>query len=146
MDPHSTDREWNLEPEARDVLQRLLAEFGRDGFVPGWHHPSEEIEPSHYSWPWWEASRAVGEWRDALYEYGVVDPSADYLSEDVSQRMQQYGQSPSLLENVDLDTVRAVLTYVVRSERFSEGHMQTMFEAGVAQAATHRLVALGTAA
>ncbi len=124
-------------------FERFVREFEREGFTAGVTHPAEEIEAHRYTWPSWTPSTVVVEWHDALYERGIVDPEADYLSDEFGQRIEAWVKDPSSLLGAGLDTIRAVLTYIVRGERFCEGHIAEMFERGVAQAATSRLACLG---
>ena len=91
---------------------------------------------------YWTPSDCVMRWEKAIYDRHLVDPDSGYLSEQFSRRMQDYTRDPSRLLEADLATVRTVLTNVVRGERFCDGYMADMFESGVAQAATRRLVQL----
>lgn len=121
---------------------RFAEAFESEGFDAGRIHASEEVEPGLYSWPWWEESPIVGEWHQALYETGVIDPESDYLSEEFAETMRHFEADPALLDGADLQTIRTVLTNISRGERFCDGYMASMFENGVAQAATRRLVTL----
>lgn len=91
---------------------------------------------------YWMAGDCVMRWEQAVYDRQVVDPDSAYLSERFSRQMDSYIHDPSRLREADLATVRTVITNVVRGERFCEGYMAEMFECGVAQAATRRLVEL----
>ncbi|MDZ4179303.1 MAG: DUF6508 domain-containing protein [Coriobacteriia bacterium] len=117
--------------------------FELRGFVAGRAHPSEELEPGVYSWPSWESSPIVSEWHRALYDHNIIDPQSPYLTEEFAARMREFEDDPSLLSGQDLSTIRTVLTYISRGERFCDGLMADMFDKGVAQSATRRLVELG---
>ncbi len=128
----------------KDLLafKRFADAFDAEGFHAGRIHTSEEVEPGVHSWPWWEASPVAGEWHQALYDNGIIDPESDYLSVEFAQQMRQFEADPTLLSAADLSTVRTVLTNISRGERFCDGYMASMFDTGVAQAATRRLVEL----
>lgn len=53
-----------------------------------------------------------------------MDP--EYLSVDVNRLL----ADPNLLHQADIDQLRAVLTFIVRGERFCDGHWATMVERG----------------
>jgi len=136
-----------MEPSSGDLLafRRFADAFDAENFDAGRVHSSEEVEPGVYSWPWWEESPIVGEWHQALYDNHVIDPESDYLSEDFAAKMRQFEVAPALLDGADLQTIRTVLTNISRGDRFCDGYMASMFENGVAQAATRRLVGLASA-
>lgn len=128
-------------PSREDIasFQRFVGAFSKSDFSPGtWHH-AEEVEPGLYAVGWWEASRIVAEWERAIYDRHVIDPNSHYMSQEFGERMSRYRTDPSVLGEADLVTIRTVLTYIVRGERFCSGHIESMFESGVAQAATRRL-------
>lgn len=123
---------------------RFAAAFETDGFVASTAHEPEEIEPGVMTMPWWEYSDVVSEWQQALCEHGVIDAQSDDLSAEFVARMSEFEADPSLIGDADLQTIRMVLTRISRGERFCDGYMATMFENGVARAATRRLVELAT--
>ncbi len=124
------------------IFARFVDAFERADFEAGRAHPSEEVKPGVYSWPWWESSPIVSEWHHALYDHHIIDSHSPYLTEEFAARMHEFVDDPSLLVGQDLPTMRTVLTYIARGDRFCDGLMAAMFEQGVAQAATRRLVAL----
>ena len=126
-------------------FSRYLDAFELREFKAGRAHPSVEIEPGVYSWPSWENTPIVSEWHQALYDRNIIDPESPYLTEEFATRMRQFAANPSLLSGQDLPTIRTVLTYIARGDRFCDGLMADMFENGAAQAATRRLVELGQA-
>jgi hypothetical protein len=54
--------------------------------------------------------------------------------------MSEFAADLCLVESVDLAIARTILTNIARSDRFCDGYMADMFENGMAQAATRRLV------
>lgn len=133
------------EPSREDIasFERFVEGLSKAAFSPGTWHRAEEIEPGHYTWPHWEPSAVVREWHDALCDLGVVDSESDYLSEEFGRYMEGLTLDSSGLSSASLATTRAVLTYIVRGDRFCDGQIIEMFEKGVAQAATIRLAQLG---
>lgn len=134
------------DPRAADLLAfaPYVEAFEQADFSAGRFHPAEEIEPNTYTWPSWESSPIVSEWHQALYDRHIMDPQSPYLDAQFTVRMREFEASPSLLSDQDLSTIRTVLTYIARGDRFCEGLIADMFEKGVAQAATRRLVDLAT--
>lgn len=134
-----------LHPDELDLgaFERFAVAFDSEDFDAGTVHPSEEIEPGVHALPWWESSSVVTEWHDALYDHHIIDGSSDYLSEEFASRMRDFVSDTSLLASEDLVTIRTVLTNISRGDRFCDGYMAEMFENGIAQAATRRLVELG---
>lgn len=133
------------EPSRADLVSfgRFAEAFSEADFSPGVWHPADEIEPGLLAVGWWQPSKIVAEWEHAIYDRHVIDPDADYLSEEFGARVREYQREPTRLDDAELDELRAVLTYVVRGERFCDGHIESMFVSGVAQHATRRLAFLG---
>lgn len=96
----------------------------------------DEVEPGVMQLPWFEYSDAVGNWERALYDHNIL---CDYGEEGWHERFAAIVDHPGLLASADLTTIRKVLTTVVRGERFCDGHIAGMFEAGVVQVAMRRL-------
>jgi hypothetical protein len=116
--------------------------FSRPGFVAGsWIHPEPEPDGTPQIGHW-EPARDVQQWHDALYRHGLVMPDHEWSAADRREEMARFQADPSALASADLDTIRKVLTTMARADRFTEGFLGSMFEAGVAQAATRRLAAL----
>jgi len=126
----------------RAFFARFADAFEREGFCAGRFHPSEPTGPNSFTFGWWESSPIVSQWHAALYDRNIIDPQSDYLSPEFAARMAQFSKDPTMLLEQDLATIRTVLTNIARGDRFCEGYMAGMFEAGVAQAATRRLAGL----
>ncbi len=116
--------------------------FDSEGFSWGEIHTEPPQEDGTLVMPWPDYSDMVSRWHNALYERHVIDGQSDYLSEALARRMHEFAADPSSLSACDLPTIRTVLTYIARGERFCDGHMAEYFDNGVAQAATRRLVEL----
>ena len=97
----------------------------------------EEVERGVMQMPWFEYSDLVGAWERALYEHNLI---YDYLgTPEWYERYAAIGEDPALLASADLTTICTVLSTVMRGERFCDGHIAGMFEAGVVHAAMARL-------
>jgi hypothetical protein len=121
------------------AMGEFATAFEAEGFAAGeWTSP-ERQEDGAIQLCYWSPSEQVILWEQAVYDLHIVDSSSDYMGEDMGHLLQQFQQDPSLLLASDLATVRAVVTNIVRGERFCDGYMAGMFESGVAQAATRRL-------
>lgn len=83
--------------------------------------------------------RSFVEFLDALNYTGFVEPF-DYMAW-AGQRSQTNGMQESSEEvrSMDLEELRKLLTMHLRIERFSEGHMQKLFEEGFFQKFFNRL-------
>lgn len=116
--------------------------FESPDFVAGsWTHPSSGPD-GVIQMSYWEPHPDVRRWHDSLYRHGMVLPDFDWSAADWRDSMARLQADPSLLESADLETVRKVLTTAARADRFNEGYLDSLFETGVAQAATRRLGAL----
>lgn len=134
-------------PSREDLLavSAFADVFERPGFVAGaWRHPGpgpDGVAQMSY----WEPEPEVQRWHDALYGRGIVLRDHEWDSALQREEMARYEAHPAALEEADLDTVRRVLTTISRADRFNEGYLGSMFEAGVAQGATRRLASLAAA-
>jgi len=135
------DRAATSGPYSEDLaaVAAFAAVFEDSDFVAGlWTHPDPAadgvIRMSH-----WEPHADVQRWLDSLYRHGMVLPDFEWSAADWRDSMVGFQADPSLLESADLETVRKVLTTAARADRFNEGYLGSLFEAGVAQAATRRL-------
>jgi len=113
--------------------------FDAPGFSPGEWVPSEKQKNGSYTFPWWNGSQVVNEWLQALYDHNIIDPDSGYMEESHAEFMLRLKEDSSPIADSDLATVRRVLTYVVRADRFVEGTLAEAFHSGVAQTATRRL-------
>ena len=136
-----TNRVSSEEPTKSDLaaVGAFAESFDAPGFMPGEWIPSEKQADGSYTFPWWKWSPEVSDWHRALYDHKIVDPHSGYLDESNVEYIQSLHQDPSLIDDSDLPTLRRVLTYLVRSERFVEGTLAKAFKSGIAQAATRRL-------
>lgn len=128
---------------SRDDLLAVAAfadQFEDPHFIPGeWIHPAAG-DDGVIQIGWWSASDAVFAWEAALYDRRIINPDCDYLSARNVRFVNRAIAMPSLLADVDLSTLRSVLTFLARAERHSGGGWyESAFESGLAQVATRRL-------
>jgi hypothetical protein len=116
-----------LEPEAIPALVRLLPVLESPAFSPGQWRGGEANEEGVIQMPWFEPSdkaQAVldevrrGGWLFA-YDWQAWQDEARALIES------------DALEGADIDTLRRLLTLLVRSDRFMEGQLAWAFESGL---------------
>lgn len=121
------------------AVASFSAIFERPGFEAGsWVHPKPAADGA-IQMSYWQPHPDVQRWHDSLYAHGLVLPDFDWAAEDWRGAMAGFQADPSALAAADLETVRKILTTAARADRFNEGYLGSLFEAGVAQAATRRL-------
>jgi hypothetical protein len=79
----------------------------------------------------------VPEFVQALYEHGWVSPAFDWT--EWQQSAQEFVDSPRKVEKADAAVIQKLLTTHVRTDRFCEGHLASMFENGHIGALLRRL-------
>lgn len=88
---------------------------------------------------WWSPSQTVAEWGQALYDHQIVDPDSDYLDQSNVDFVNRSIREPALIADLDLPSLRRVLTFLARAERHADGGWyESAFKSGMAQAATRR--------
>lgn len=121
--------------------------FAAPDFVAGeWIQPSER-DDGVIQLGWWSPSDVVSQWEQALYDHSIVDPDSDYLGESNVRFVNRCIAVPELVADVELSTLRRILTFLVRAERHTGGGwFESAFGSGMAQAATRRLGVLAASA
>jgi hypothetical protein len=90
---------------------------------------------------WFFYADEVIDWIQALHDHHMtLDFQGDHEWELF---VRHYVGDPMLLESVDLETIRKVLTDALRWEGEVPGHLMAMFDQGVIHAAMRRLRVLG---
>jgi len=119
--------------DLRDRIDALLR------FLPGF----ESTGAGHGEWrfedgvmPFLVTSEAVTEFVEALYEKGWVEPFDWGAWQDTAAR---YVESPAMVAQADVETIRKLLTTHARQDRFCEGHLVAMIESGHIAACLRRL-------
>lgn len=137
------EKKWGMnEAPSREDLAAVASfssAFAAPGFTPGeWVAPGEIADG--FMFPWYASSEPVSRWHNALYEHHTIDPDSDYLGEANVALVNRVIKDPALVGDMDLPTLRRVLTFVARAERHTGGGwFAEAFKTGMAQAATRRL-------
>ena len=126
------------QPTAREI-QELLAFLPRlyaEGLTPIERVHSKDADAEVVAFPWAEYDDVVREFmdlirRDCWHDYGYVPADVEKLIE-----------SEEAIEAASLPQIRAMLTYVLRGERFSDGWWGHMIEGGYVRRILERLAEL----
>ena len=111
-----------LEPSHIANLLEFIPIFEAPGFCPGHEIPVDED-----GWPLEDFVKAVSRFMDACYKNGFV---VRFNWEDWESVAQGYVQNPALLKDADMSTVRRLLTWHVRQNRFAKDHVSGMIANG----------------
>jgi hypothetical protein len=93
------------------------------------------VEPEG-QFPYFSFSHEVDEFIDTLYKQDMIIP---FDWRNWREEAQHYQTDPEALERADLLTLRKLLTVHIRTDRFAEGHLASVFESGHITAILHRL-------
>lgn len=120
-----------------DALTAFLSKLYKDGPEPivVWHDPFEESGAMGRP-PWPEYREDVR----AFFEMAGNDAWADYgyVPETAGRLLKETGA----IESADLLSLKTMLTYCVRGERFCDGHWEMMVSAGYIRRILTRLAEL----
>ena len=120
-------------PDPVAAIMRFQQLFDSPGYIFG------QIVSPPGQWGYAAMSPDVDEFVQALYDNGWVEPF-DWPS--FQDQAEKYFENPDSLATADLETLRKLLTLHVRKERFCDGHLLAMFDAGHIQAILRRLRAI----
>jgi len=117
--------------EQIDVLMPFVRRFEKAGFSAGkW-----EIKEGHF--PWFNHDEAVTDFIKVLYDNNWITSAFNWTEWKDSAK--KYVDSPKAIRSADAVTIQKLFTTHVRSDRFCEGHLASMFESGHILALLHRL-------
>ncbi|MDE0407360.1 MAG: DUF6508 domain-containing protein [Alphaproteobacteria bacterium] len=126
------------QPTAQDIrdLVAFLPKLYADGFTPIKSVHSKDADGEIVAFPWPEYDQTVEDFlrvarRDCWIDRGYVPAEVAKLIE-----------SEEAIRQATLPQVRAMITYFVRGERFSDGHWGRMIEGGYVRRILERLAAL----
>ena len=126
------------QPTARDIenLLAFLPKLHVEGFTPIKSVHSKDEDGEIVAFPSAEYDEVVKEFmdqirRDCWYDYG-------YVPADV----EKFIESEEAIKAATLPQIRAMLTYVLRGERFNDGWWGRMIEGGYVRRILERLGAL----
>jgi ADP-ribosyl-[dinitrogen reductase] hydrolase len=101
---------------------------------PGYQFGQWVAREGHF--PHFSFSPEVRGFIDTLYKQSMIIPF-DWMS--WSEETKWYQSDPDALATADLLTLRKLLTVHVRADRFTEGHLASVFASGHVTAILHRL-------
>jgi hypothetical protein len=125
-------------PRLSDALRALLPyleAFRR----PGYRHGEWRVGTEY---PIYDFAPTTAAFLRALAENGIVQPFDWIAWKDEAVRLME---DPAALACADEATLRRLLTTHVRADRFTEGHLATMFERGHFDRILERIEALDRA-
>jgi hypothetical protein len=126
----------------REATGWNLAEF--EGVVSDPHgfgswQGGQEIEPGVRQMPWFDLSEGAQAFLQAAYDHGWVRPSIHWMRWSETERGQALLARPDLIAGATEDEVAAVLTTLIRAERFGDGTLLGAVERGLLRAVVARL-------
>ena len=100
-------------------------------FIPAFDDPSIatdwQIPMDEDHWPDVEFMKGVSRFMDVCYKNGVV---VRFDWENWETEAMKWVREPALLKEADLGTVRRLLTWHIRQNRFTKNHVATMIASG----------------
>ena len=127
--------DWSLR-ERLKALASFKADFERPGFVFGESHPGKQVGYTYTS-GWVFYGEVANRLSRTAYAYGWVRVF-DWSSWHVSEEGTKLWNDPGAISEANEDELARVITTHMRGERFSDGHLQGAFEAGVLTAIVTR--------
>lgn len=126
-------------PTPREI-DELLA------FLPAFEDPAEPVAEWSKGSVEWESKRATlsyPSYSDAVMAFHRLIHQPQWLHIGYQdERPKDLAENPDRIPSATLDQITALLTWVVRGERFCDGHMDSCFNLGIPQAALRRLAEL----
>lgn len=128
-------------PTSQEIaeLVSFLPRLYGDGFeaIKNWHGETE-IEEGVFSPPWPRYDAVVDEFFRVASKECWCD--YDYRPQDAGRMI----EDADFIQTADLAQIKTMLTFVVRGERFCDGHWGTMIKGGHIRRLLERLAELGT--
>ncbi len=119
-------------------LSEFAGVVGAPGGFGAWRG-GEEVEPGVVQMPWFELSPQAAAFVDAAYDRGWVRQGVSWTAWSETARGRRLLQEPAALAGASEDEVAAVLTALVRGERFGDGTLLDGVRRGVLAAALRRI-------
>jgi hypothetical protein len=131
----------NLDAEVRARL-RHLASFAEvvdsPDFVFGQWVPMEQQSDGVYTMPWFDFSRAGRDLIGAM----IVSPEVNWPTWVTTDEAQRLLADPAAVAHATVDQLVALMTALVRGDRFNEGLLARHFETGHLRAIVRRAAQL----
>jgi len=119
-----------MTPKNIEAITRFLPVFEQDRYEFGVWSVEDDFLPSV------QYSKDVDDFIGALYREGFVLTFDWPQWQDEAARIVE---DPAVLQQANINTIQKLLTTHVRKDRFCEGHLLNMFEAGHISALLRRL-------
>jgi hypothetical protein len=108
-------------------LTQFLPVFNAPAFKAGEWIESKQGSDEIFSTPWVSYSPEVEKFIKACYEDKVI---LGFRWPAWGEKAEAFYRNPGLLEKASLLTLRRLLTFHLRKDRFCDGHLLDMFESG----------------
>ena len=72
---------------------------------------------------------AAWSWNQALYDHNIIDP--DYSPDNARSWLRSVVADSTFVASIDLEQVRAMMTFLSRAERFCDGRIEKYANNGV---------------
>ena len=109
---------------AMDELLALLPFFEAQECKPVESWAGGETRPGVFTWPYPNYVDEVERFVDVASQEFWND--YDYVDKNVSG----WFEKPGFVERADLAEIKSMLTFIMRGERFCDGHIEAMIDAG----------------
>lgn len=119
-----------------DELLAFLPIFDVEGFEPTESWAGGEVSPGVFTWRFPNYRDEVDSFMHAASRPFWVD--RHYLDTDV----ETWFEEPNVIAEAGLGEIKSLLTYIVRGERFCDGHVGQLIEGGHVQRLLRRLAEL----
>ena len=129
-DPTAAERK-----AARPLLE-LLPGMEAKGFeaAPSWG--GGETSPGVFHMPYPNYCEEIGRFIQLAHDEALID--REYVDKDVGEWLRR----PAFVEQATLADVKSILTFMVRGERFCDGHIAALFGEGHVVAVLRRLAVI----
>ncbi len=127
----SQNESQSIEPAQLAALLAFVPVFEAPAFCPGQVIPMDED-----GFPAEEFKSVVSGFMDTCYKNGFV---VKFNWEDWGPEAERYTADPDLLKSADLATLRRLITWHIRQNRFSRDHLATQIAQGHILAILRRL-------
>ena len=110
-------------PSRKDIaaIVALLPAMEAADYEFGHYDPMRQDEKGYWIWPAFRTPELTKQWIQALWDHHMVDCEFDAGSWGMEAK--RYGEHPEAVALADFTTIRQLLTYHIRADRFVEGHL-----------------------